>query len=154
MNLYSLSIGRLIQAPIAAVYDAWLNARVLETWMKPKPEVVTSVQSDPTLGGTLRVKMRAAGREEIHDGVYRLIDRPNRLSFSWSSESAGPDTTVNISFLASDGGRTMLLLKHDGLRSRLAQENHREGWRRILDRLAETLERDERDLRLRPEQGR
>jgi hypothetical protein len=35
----------------------------------------------------------------------------------------------------------MLLLTHDGLKDRAAEENHREGWRRILDHLADTLRR-------------
>jgi uncharacterized protein YndB with AHSA1/START domain len=140
-STHALSIGRLIRAPITVVYDAWLDAPLLEQWLKPAPAVVTSVSIETTVGGRLRVTMRAGGREEVHEGVYRLIDRPNRLSFTWSSAPAGVNTLVNISFLASDEGRTMLLLKHDGLRDRAAEENHREGWRRILDSLAETLER-------------
>jgi uncharacterized protein YndB with AHSA1/START domain len=140
-STHALSIGRLIRAPITVVYDAWLDARRLEQWLKPAPAVITRVSIDPTVGGELRVIMRAGAREEIHEGIYRLIDRPNRLSFTWSSAPAGLNTLVSISFLASDGGRTMILLKHDGLRDHAAEENHREGWRRILDSLAETLER-------------
>ena len=140
-SVHVLSIGRLIHAPITDVFDAWLDARLMAIWLKPRPEVATIVSMDSRVGGALRVAMRAGGREEIHEGIYRLVDRPNRLSFTWSSAPAGVDTIISISFLASDEGRTMLLLKHDGLRDRAAEENHREGWRRILDNLAATLER-------------
>lgn len=137
---HSLSIGRLIRAPITLVYDAWLDAHLMERWMKPRPEVVTTVRADATVGGALHVVMQFGGRTEVHQGTYRLIDRPNRLSFSWSSTAAGPDTLVDLSLLASDGGRTMLLLGHQGLSSQRAVENHREGWQRILDSLTELLE--------------
>jgi uncharacterized protein YndB with AHSA1/START domain len=139
-SAHAIAIGRLIRAPITVVYDAWLDMRMLERWLKPRPDVVTSVTLDTKVGGRLWIAMRAGGRDEIHEGVYRLIDRPNRLSFTWSSAPAGVDTMVSISFLASDEGRTMLLLKHDGLRDRAAEENHRESWRRILDSLADTVE--------------
>ena len=141
LRAHSLSIGRVIQAPVTDVYDAWLDHRIMEIWMKPRPEIVTVARTDPKVGGQLRVSMRMGTREEVHEGTYRLIDRPNRLSFTWSSGSAGDDTIVDVSLLASDGGKTMLLLKHRGLRNRLAEDNHRAGWRRILDRLGETLER-------------
>jgi uncharacterized protein YndB with AHSA1/START domain len=135
-----ISIGRVIRAPITDVFDAWVDPRLMAIWLKPRPDVITTVAVDSRAGGTLRVTMQAGSREEIHEGVYRLIDRPNRLSFTWSSAPAGVDTVISISFLASDQGRTMLLLTHDGLRDRAAAENHREGWRRILDSLAALLE--------------
>ena len=136
---HSLSIGRLIPAPITEVFDAWLDAASMSRWMRPRPEVITEVQAEPTAGGKLRIVMRAHHREQVHEGVYRLIDRPARLRFSWSSDPAGTDTTVDVSFLASSHGATMLLLRHEGLKSSVAEVNHREGWRRILDRLADML---------------
>ena len=48
---------------------------------------------------------------------------------------------VDITFLTSADGHTMVLLKHGGLASHASRENHREGWRRILDSLAAVLER-------------
>jgi uncharacterized protein YndB with AHSA1/START domain len=138
---HSLSIGRRIGAPVAAVFDAWLDADLIRAWMKPRSEVVlTDVRTNPTVGGAFRIVMRANERDESHEGVYRIIDRPHRLRFSWASAPAGSDTHVDISFLAAAEEQTMVLLKHEQLISSAATENHREGWRRILDSLARTLE--------------
>jgi uncharacterized protein YndB with AHSA1/START domain len=137
----SLTIGRRIRADAADVFNAWLEPRSVAVWMKPRHEVaLTEVQLDARPGGTFRIAMRANGRDEVHEGVYALIDRPNRLRFSWSSVSAGANTTVDITLLTSPDGQTMLLLKHEGFTSHAARENHREGWRRILDNLAAMFE--------------
>jgi uncharacterized protein YndB with AHSA1/START domain len=137
----SLSIGRLIRAPGEEVFDAWLNPNLLRLWMKPQPQVVVvEALTNPIVGGTFRIVMRANGRDESHEGVYHIIDRPHRLSFSWVSVPAGPDSHVDISFLVAAEEQTMVLLKHERLASPSATENHREGWRRILDSLAHTLE--------------
>jgi len=139
---HSLSIGHLIRADVAAVFAAWLDVSQLKIWMKPRPEVQTDAIADVRVGGRFRITMRSGAHVEIHDGTYTQIDQPHTLRFSWSSRPAGEETTVDLSFLAVNGsGKTMLLLKHDRLKNQTALENHREGWRRMLDRLAETLER-------------
>jgi uncharacterized protein YndB with AHSA1/START domain len=144
MTNYSLSIGRRVRAPLAAVFDAWLNADLLRAWMKPRPEVVlTDVRTNATIGGTFRIVMRAYDKDELHEGAYCIIDRPNMLSFSRTSVPAGADTGVDISFLKTTDDQTMVLLKHERLCSPIAAENHREGWRRILDSLARTLESEQ-----------
>jgi uncharacterized protein YndB with AHSA1/START domain len=139
---HSASVGRLIQAPIGAVFDAWLDGARFKDWMTPRPEaLVTEAQAEPVEGGRLLVVMRAHGREERHEGRYLTIDRPGRLRFTWSSSTAGLDSVVDITLLVTGGDDTMVLLKHEQLPTQAARENHREGWRRILDNLAKTLER-------------
>jgi uncharacterized protein YndB with AHSA1/START domain len=143
MSNHSLSLGRRIAAPVAAVFDAWLDENLIRVWMKPQPDVVlTEVRSNATVGGTFRIVMRANGRDESHEGVYRIIDRPHRLRFSWASVPAGSESRVDISFLPAADDQTMLLLRHERLPSSAAADNHREGWRRILESLARTLEQE------------
>lgn len=138
---YSLAIGRRIHAPIAAVFDAWLDGDLIRAWMQPRPDViVTDVQTDVSVGGAFRIVMRGNGCDEAREGVYGIIDRPRRLSFSWVSAPAGTDSHVDISFLESADEETMVLLKHERLASPIARENHREEWRKSLDSLASTLE--------------
>jgi uncharacterized protein YndB with AHSA1/START domain len=140
LPVHSLAIGRLIRAPIALVFGAWIDPALMPIWFKPRADIQTEARVDPKIGGALRIVMHDGAHDEVHEGQYRVIEPPNRLSFSWSSGAAGPDSAVDLSFLASDDDRTMLLLKHHGLKDRRAEENHREGWRRILDRLGEILE--------------
>jgi uncharacterized protein YndB with AHSA1/START domain len=85
--------------------------------------------------------MSAPGRDERHEGRYLSLDRPTRLRFTWSSVAAGPESVVDITLLHTGDASTMILLKHERLSSQTARENHREGWRRILDNLARMLER-------------
>jgi uncharacterized protein YndB with AHSA1/START domain len=138
---HSASVGRLIQAPIRVVFDAWLDSARFKDWMSPRPEaVVTEAAAEPVTGGRLLVVMHAHGRDERHEGQYLAIDRPNRLRFTWSSSAAGTDSVVDITLLVTGDDHTMILLKHEQLRTHASRENHREGWRRILDNLAKMLE--------------
>ena len=110
--------------------------------MAPRPEaMVVEAQAEPVIDGALLVVMRSHSRDETHKGRFLVIDRPGRLRFTWASTAAGPDSVIDITLLVSGNDHTMVLLKHEQLPTLAARENHREGWRRILDNLAKVLER-------------
>ena len=120
----------------------WLDAARFKEWLAPRPEAtVVEARAEPVIGGALLVVMRAHGRDEAHEGTFLAIDRPARLRFTWASATAGPESIVDITLLVSGDDHTMVLLKHEHLPTQAARENHREGWRRILDNLAKVLER-------------
>lgn len=120
----------------------WLDASRFKDWMAPRSEAtVIEAQAEPVIGGRFLVVMRAHGRDETHEGRFLLIDRPSRLRFTWASTAAGPDSVIDITLLESGNDHAMVLLKHEHLPTYASRENHREGWRRILDNLAKVLER-------------
>jgi uncharacterized protein YndB with AHSA1/START domain len=142
MPHYSLTLERDISAPAERVYDAWLTPALVREFLKPKPWVtVADVAIAPIVGGHFRVLMHGSGREEMHRGTYQVLDRPRHVSFTWSSEPAGPDTLVTVALLAAGPDNTRVSLRHERLETLSARDNHREGWRHILENLATALEK-------------
>ena len=74
--------------------------------------------------------------------VYREIDPPSRLVFTWRwEEGEGPkegETVVTVE-LAERGEDTLLELIHEGFPSQDARDGHEQGWSSALDRLEASL---------------
>ncbi len=69
-------------------------------------------------------------------GVYRAIDEPRRLVFTWGLE--GDDkrqSLVTITF-KDLGGKTELTLRQEGLGSVENRDAHATGWNSALNKLA------------------
>jgi uncharacterized protein YndB with AHSA1/START domain len=72
-------------------------------------------------------------------GVYRLIDPPAKLVYTWKwEESAGAESVVTVEFL-DRGTSTEVLLRHEGLESTEQRDRHEEGWKGCLDKLGSFL---------------
>jgi uncharacterized protein YndB with AHSA1/START domain len=75
-------------------------------------------------------------------GVYRIVEPPRRLGFTWAWEDAngvrGHETEVNVSFEATVGG-TRLVLVQQRFESVRARDNHHNGWSASFARLAEIV---------------
>src|SRR5262245_40600129 len=81
----TLEVRRTIRAPRQRVFDAWTKAEELNRWHSPGPSTVDLAEVDLRVGGKWRIDMRGAGGEawQVH-GVYREIDPPRRLVYTWS----------------------------------------------------------------------
>jgi uncharacterized protein YndB with AHSA1/START domain len=135
---HSLTVERVVPGPIDDVFDAWLDPARLSQWMTPGPGMSVPVaEVDPVVGGRFRIVMRAGDRDLPHEGEYRVIERPTRLVFTWTSEPAGKDTLVSIVFTRLADAETRVSLTHERFTSESARDNHRQGWGGILDALAQ-----------------
>ena len=76
--------------------------------------------------------MRAGENHLPHEGTYKMIDRPNRLAFTWESPfSTRENSTVTIDF-AESGDGTDITLHHVRFESEELRDNHQGGWTSIL----------------------
>jgi uncharacterized protein YndB with AHSA1/START domain len=64
-----------------------------------------------------------------------VIERYERMVFSWHSHVAAPNSEVTLLFEDTGDGRTALTLEHRGLDDS-AIAPHTSGWTKILDELA------------------
>ena len=87
-------------------------------------------------GGNFLIIMYAGDQEMPHRGVYKTIDRPNQLVFTWLSDYTIPDSTVTLTFKERGPGETELTLHHVGFPGAEARDNHQGGWGSIVDQLA------------------
>jgi uncharacterized protein YndB with AHSA1/START domain len=69
-----------------------------------------------------------------HTGVYKNIDRPKRLVFTWfPPHTDGHDTLVTVDFLARGAG-TEIVITHEQLGD-VAAQKHNGGWTSALEKL-------------------
>jgi uncharacterized protein YndB with AHSA1/START domain len=132
----SLIVRRTIAAPAEDLFDAWLDPVALGQWMRPGEIRSTAATLEPRVGGRYEITMRGATEVYSHTGVYRTIDRPRRLVFTWGSRGTDrKETLVTVDFIER-GESTEVVVTHEQL-PESALVSHTDGWTSGLVRLAE-----------------
>ena len=136
---YELTLERLLPAPPERVFDAWVNPVTLVKWWGPEGFTTPEHELDVAQDGRWRTVMLAPnGQRHIVSGVYRTIDRPDRLVFTWGWEDEsgvrGHDSEVELTFTAAGSG-THLQLVHRKLADAESRDSHRAGWTSSLNDL-------------------
>lgn len=133
---YSVTVRREIAASAEDLFDAWLDAQSLGSWLKPSGIRETRAETDPREGGSFRIVMVTADSSLVHTGTYREIDRPRRLVFTWSSPATQfRDSVVTVTFRPSSGS-TVVEIYQVGLPDEEAQAGHHAGWSDALRELS------------------
>jgi uncharacterized protein YndB with AHSA1/START domain len=128
----ALKLTRRIAAPPERLFDAWLDPAMLKRFIAPGEGVSTlRAETDPRPGGRFDIVMQNECGEILHWGEYREIVRPERLSFTWNSPHATPDSLVTLTFRAV-GAETEVTLVHDRFPSETSRNGHERGWSDIL----------------------
>jgi uncharacterized protein YndB with AHSA1/START domain len=136
----TLVVRRFISVPRERVFAAWLDPASLAQWMRPDKTTDATAEVDPRVGGKFRIVMIQGQERYEHTGEYLVIERPERLSFTWISNATDlRSTLVTIDFLQRDTG-TDLVLTHRRLPPSQV-ESHRSGWTDILRELDLLLSR-------------
>jgi uncharacterized protein YndB with AHSA1/START domain len=130
-------VRRTIEAPAEVLFDAFLDPYALSEWMRPGAIRSAVATVEPRVGGRYEVIMQADSGPIPHTGVYRLIDRPRRLVFTWHSPNTGPnETLVTVDFVTAARG-TEVVVTHE-LLPEDARPAHSRGWTSGLEHLDET----------------
>jgi uncharacterized protein YndB with AHSA1/START domain len=138
---YSLTVGREIAAPAEDLFDAWLDAQSLASWLKPSGVRETRAETDPRVGGTFRIVMVDDESSDVHNGTYREIDRPRRLVFTWSSPATRfRESIVTVTFQPSSKSSTLVEIHQVGLPDEEARASHHAGWSDALRELGRTTD--------------
>ena len=135
-----LVIRRTYDAPVAAVWAAWTDPAQMKHWMGPSDELTADVTSDLRVGGRYRIVMHADdGQTHRVGGVFREIEPPRKLVYTWAWESTPERESLVTLELAPSGQGTALLLTHQRFFDRDARDRHHAGWLGCLDRLTRYL---------------
>jgi len=136
----TLRLERLIASPPEVLFALWTEPAQLLRWWAPKGYEPSVHSLDTRPGGRWRITLRRSdGGVLAMSGVYRTIEPPRRLAFTWAWEdesgARGHETEVMVSFEATPGG-TRLVLRQQRFESKQARDNHNAGWSSGFDRLA------------------
>jgi uncharacterized protein YndB with AHSA1/START domain len=141
---FVVTVRREIAAPADVLFDAWLDAESLGTWMKPGTSRETRAETDPRVGGAFRIVMLDDESSMLHTGTYREIDRPRRLVFTWSSAATHHrDSIVTVTFEPVQES-TVVEIHQVGLPDDEARAGHHDGWSDALRELDRTFATDTR----------
>lgn len=140
MSEFETTVKKTIPAPRKAVFEAWLDPKALGKFMTPGPGMtVPRAETDPKVGGRYVIVMQAGDQEIPHEGEYKVIDRYERLQFSWKSPYSTHDQLVTLTFVEVSERETELTLHHQGFDSEESRDNHEKGWGAILEALTRTV---------------
>ena len=136
----TLRLERLIASPPEILFALWTEPAQLIRWWAPDGSEASVDALDTRPGGRWRTTLRRSdGSVLAMSGVYRIVEPPRRLAFTWAWEDAsgarGHETEVMVSFEATPGG-TRLVLLQQRFETKQARDNHNIGWSSGFDRLA------------------
>lgn len=138
----TLVITREFDAPAQRVFDAWLSREEWQSWIGPEGVLCDVSLLEPRVGGRYRLKMHIAGGAPIAvAGVFKNIDRPRTLSFTWGAEGdPSRQSLITLTFTEREG-KTELTLRQEGLGNAASRDQHRAGWNSALNKLERYLAR-------------
>jgi uncharacterized protein YndB with AHSA1/START domain len=135
-----LRIVRSFAAPREAVFRAWTDPKQLVKWWGPKGFTCPECEMDLREGGSWRTVMRSPeGIDHVVSGIYRKIEAPRLLSFTWAwstGGSRGHETVVTVE-LAARGKTTEMVFTQETFETIAARDQHSHGWNSTFECLDE-----------------
>ncbi len=130
-------IERIFDAPAEDVFDAWTSEEVISRWFKPKAGwQEADAEVDLRVGGRIRVVMRTPDGEPVGaGGEYTLIERPNRLAFTWTfDDDPSNEQMIELEFTERDSATTVVFVNSD-ISGEERRDSQYEGWSTCLDNM-------------------
>jgi len=138
---YVVRIERTFAARAEDVFDAWTSPEVMRRWFHCEADWETpEADVDLRVGGGVHVVMRQPdGTVAEARGEYTLIERPHRLTMTWTfHDDPSNEQLIELSFSESGDSTTVLLVN-----SRISTSERRDGqdwgWNGCLDQLERVL---------------
>ncbi len=137
-----LVVQRKLKGSPERLFDAWTQPELMAQWFFAGDQMnVSGAETDLKVGGDWKVIMHHldTGEHRTTHGKYLLIDRPNKLAFTWFPCKKDYETKVTLLFKKVSNEYTEMTLTHEGLRDEEDYKGHKEGWEAISGTLASWL---------------
>ena len=126
---HSVVVRRVLSAPREEVFALWTDAERMPEWILDGGSATLDVR----VGGKYHMDMHYQGKSYPHDGEYLEIVPPERLVFTWISESTLWKPSIVTVELIDRGEQTEMVLTHEGLPTQAEADSHQGGWAEIAD---------------------
>jgi uncharacterized protein YndB with AHSA1/START domain len=145
--------SRVIDAPVARVFDALVDRDALETWLPPGGMTARFERFDPTPGGSYRLVLtyadptdargKSSAESDIVEARYVAIVPGDRVVQAVDFVSDDPafcgTMTMEWAVRAVDGGTRVSITAHD-VPDGISADDHAAGMTASLDNLASYVE--------------
>jgi uncharacterized protein YndB with AHSA1/START domain len=130
-----LIVRKIIPASREEVFSAWTDPESIRHWMCPGEIIEAEAQLDVRVGGTYRILMKGKTVSHDHRGIYKVVEPPSRLVFTWVSRGTEEQETLVTVELFERAKGTELVLTHERFPSAASRDPHERGWGQIADKL-------------------
>jgi len=137
-----LMVQRKINASAERLFDAWTKPELMKKWFHVAADWTTPVaESDLKIGGLWKIQItQPDGVSYPSFGKYQVIDRPNKLVFTWHPLAKEDyETIVTVIFKKMSDNVTEITLTNEGLRSDEEIGYYKPGWMGSLDCLNDLM---------------
>lgn len=143
MKNNSILIRRKLPAPIEEVWEAWTDPQQLMQWKSPESMTTPEATVDLKVGGEYSVTMERQpdpGKVTVR-GVYKEIEKPTKLVFTWKWDGQEEETTVTVELKALSDTETELTLTHEGFVTEESKAQHNKGWESTFNKLEQFVQK-------------
>jgi uncharacterized protein YndB with AHSA1/START domain len=137
-----LTLRRTIDRPRQEVFEAWTDPEALMTWFGGVRAKTLTAAVDLRVGGAYRLTMQSGPETGTVEGLYREVDPPERLVYTWRWNrpeiDGGRQSLVTVEFRDRDGA-TEVVITHAGIETEESFAFHTRGWAASLERLEQVL---------------
>jgi uncharacterized protein YndB with AHSA1/START domain len=137
-----LEMTRVLPAAPSVVFEAFSDPNGLAKWWGPEGFISPSLEFDPRVGANYRIEMQPPEDDPFYlTGVFREVDPPARLAYTFVWEEPDPDdveTLVELSF-RDLGESTEVDLAQGPFKTQARCELHRDGWTDSFDKVEQFI---------------
>jgi uncharacterized protein YndB with AHSA1/START domain len=138
-----LYLKRVFNTTPEKVWQAWINPEALKRWFGPEDSTpVLAAETDVRVGGHYRIAFMSGGEQHEVGGVYREVDAPRKLVFTWAWKSMPERESLVIIELVALSQGTELHFRQEQFFDEEARDGHQKGWTFALEKIARYLDSD------------
>jgi len=121
------------------VFDAWIDPNKARRFLFATPDgEIVHCDIDARPGGSFTITRRDKEGETEHVGIYEVVERPNKLVFTFGVPKFTSDMTLVTIDIAPTSSGCQLTLTQEGVWADWVEKTN-EGWNMILNELRESL---------------
>ncbi len=133
-------VRRRFSASAETVFDAWLNPAGVGSWLFATPGgVMVLIEMDARIGGEFTVVEKRGDVLAEHFGRYLVINRPNQLAFTFTTDKSEKPSRVSIVIEPRADGCELTLTHEIEAKWLDYVDRVDSGWSRMLDELSNQL---------------
>lgn len=147
----SVCIARTFPAGVKRLWKAFTDVEEILKWHAPIGMTNPSADVDFRVGGSYRIDMKYddTGKIVTVRGLYKEIEEPTKLVYTWKWDGSQMETLVTVEFRKVSEDETEVILTHSGfddvptqtdLENNWTRESHKGGWTTAFEKLETSVE--------------